>query len=271
MDNKKLALELVKLAKAIVSAKTFKCPECGTKVLEQTKYCVKCKKKVEPKKGSRISAKTFKCPTCGTKVLEQTGYCVKCKKKVKPKKSSRVSAKTFKCPNCGTKVLQQTGYCVKCKKKVKPKKAKQVLAVDPMDGALDAYSDVHDEEGYGPRDLNYKGPYTNARKFAEIIMKAIPGGYNYFDPKKVSKFALSNAAYKYALGREGSVAVYIMGLRDADGALDIVQDLRRLKADEISLEKGGKTVWAHWADTEQNLMDIADNEIKGAALRVWWD
>lgn len=29
------------------------------------------------------SAKTFKCPQCGTKVLEQTGYCVKCKKKVK--------------------------------------------------------------------------------------------------------------------------------------------------------------------------------------------
>lgn len=26
--------------------------------------------------------KTFKCPDCGTKVLENTGYCVKCKKKV---------------------------------------------------------------------------------------------------------------------------------------------------------------------------------------------
>lgn len=28
-------------------------------------------------------AKTFECPKCGTKVLEQTGYCVKCKAKVK--------------------------------------------------------------------------------------------------------------------------------------------------------------------------------------------
>lgn len=26
---------------------------------------------------------TFKCPNCGTKVLKKTGYCVKCKKKVK--------------------------------------------------------------------------------------------------------------------------------------------------------------------------------------------
>ena len=25
---------------------------------------------------------TFPCPTCGTKVLENTGYCLKCKKKV---------------------------------------------------------------------------------------------------------------------------------------------------------------------------------------------
>jgi len=29
------------------------------------------------------AADTFECPNCGTKVLEQTGYCVKCKKKVK--------------------------------------------------------------------------------------------------------------------------------------------------------------------------------------------
>ena len=28
---------------------TFPCPECGTKVLENTGYCLKCKKKVESK------------------------------------------------------------------------------------------------------------------------------------------------------------------------------------------------------------------------------
>jgi len=32
-----------------VAAKTFPCPDCGTKVLDQTKYCVKCKKKVDKK------------------------------------------------------------------------------------------------------------------------------------------------------------------------------------------------------------------------------
>jgi len=41
MNNEKVASELVKLAKELLSADTFKCPECGTKVLEQTEYCVK--------------------------------------------------------------------------------------------------------------------------------------------------------------------------------------------------------------------------------------
>jgi predicted RNA-binding Zn-ribbon protein involved in translation (DUF1610 family) len=36
-----------------------------------------------PEIESVLAAKTFKCPTCGTKVLEQTSYCVKCRKKVK--------------------------------------------------------------------------------------------------------------------------------------------------------------------------------------------
>jgi hypothetical protein len=33
-------------------------------------------------------AKTFPCPKCGTKVLEATSYCIKCKKKVKPGKKA---------------------------------------------------------------------------------------------------------------------------------------------------------------------------------------
>ena len=31
----------------------------------------------------RVAGDTFDCPDCGTSVLENTGYCVKCKKKVK--------------------------------------------------------------------------------------------------------------------------------------------------------------------------------------------
>ncbi len=49
MNRIKLAKSLVSLAKQVLAADTFPCPNCGTKVLKNTGYCVKCKKKVEPK------------------------------------------------------------------------------------------------------------------------------------------------------------------------------------------------------------------------------
>jgi predicted RNA-binding Zn-ribbon protein involved in translation (DUF1610 family) len=79
MNKELVASELLKIAEMLVGTTgTFKCPECGTGVLENTGYCVKCKKKVK-----EATTGTFKCPECGTGVLENTGYCVKCKKKVK--------------------------------------------------------------------------------------------------------------------------------------------------------------------------------------------
>ncbi len=48
MDKVKLAKHLVALAKALMSSgETFECPDCGTKVLKNTGYCLKCKKKVK--------------------------------------------------------------------------------------------------------------------------------------------------------------------------------------------------------------------------------
>lgn len=47
MNRQKIAQELVAVAKELTAADTFKCPDCGAKVLEQTGYCVKCKKKVK--------------------------------------------------------------------------------------------------------------------------------------------------------------------------------------------------------------------------------
>lgn len=46
MNKQKIAKELVEVAR-LFAAGTFKCPDCGSKVLEQTGYCVKCKKKVK--------------------------------------------------------------------------------------------------------------------------------------------------------------------------------------------------------------------------------
>jgi DNA-directed RNA polymerase subunit RPC12/RpoP len=46
----KLSVLLDKLMEINEESKkgTFKCPTCGSKVLNNTKYCVKCKKKVQP-------------------------------------------------------------------------------------------------------------------------------------------------------------------------------------------------------------------------------
>jgi len=47
----KIAKDVMRLAESVMSADTFKCPSCDTKVLKQTGFCVKCKKKV--KEGAR--------------------------------------------------------------------------------------------------------------------------------------------------------------------------------------------------------------------------
>ena len=78
MNKIAVAKELVEIAKLLTGTTgTFECPNCGTKVLKNTGYCVKCEKKVKE------AAETFECPNCGSKVLKNTGYCLKCKEKVK--------------------------------------------------------------------------------------------------------------------------------------------------------------------------------------------
>jgi len=48
MNREAVANELIAIAEELVATTgTFKCPECGGKVLENTGYCVKCEKKVK--------------------------------------------------------------------------------------------------------------------------------------------------------------------------------------------------------------------------------
>jgi len=62
MNNERVAQELVKIAKELVGADTFPCPDCGTKVLDQTEYCVKCQKKVKKGSESREAISSFRAP-----------------------------------------------------------------------------------------------------------------------------------------------------------------------------------------------------------------
>jgi len=47
MTEQRIARELAAIGMALDAAETFKCPNCDTKVLKQTEYCVKCQKKVK--------------------------------------------------------------------------------------------------------------------------------------------------------------------------------------------------------------------------------
>jgi len=178
-----------------------------------------------------------------------------------------MSADTFKCPHCGTKVLKQTGYCVKCKKKVKSgekKSSKNILAGDPLQDAIDVYSDTGGK-------LQYKGPYVNGTACAKIIVNAVPGGYNDFDSDDVAGFVKSHGGYKYSFGREYSPVLYIKGLKTYEDVVKMKNELiKKLRADEVSLNRGSKTVWAEWASNDEELKVIED-EIPKLELRVWWD
>lgn len=69
MDRQRVAERLVALAEELTAGGengTFTCPECGTKVLKNTGYCIKCKKKVEPKGGKKAGLRNME-------VVEQDG------------------------------------------------------------------------------------------------------------------------------------------------------------------------------------------------------
>lgn len=67
MNKMAVAKELVEIAKLLTGTTgTFECPHCGTKVLENTGYCVKCEKKVKeaaweglPTGWTKASLKSF--------------------------------------------------------------------------------------------------------------------------------------------------------------------------------------------------------------------
>jgi len=77
MDRHRIAERLVALAEELTAGGengTFTCPECGTKVLKNTGYCIKCKKKVEPKGGKKaaMGSRVLKRGGDGVQLLEQT-------------------------------------------------------------------------------------------------------------------------------------------------------------------------------------------------------
>tara|TARA_Y100000310_G_C20199680_1_gene586278 strand:- start:187 stop:534 length:348 start_codon:yes stop_codon:yes gene_type:complete len=103
--------QLVNYGKHLEAAETFKCPECGTNVLETTKYCVKCQKKVGDSGADSSEEKEEKKEARQLTLKEKVACLIEHGRRLE-------AAETFKCPECGTNVLEKTKYCVKCQKKV---------------------------------------------------------------------------------------------------------------------------------------------------------
>lgn len=79
------------------AAKTIKCPNCGTELPENAKFCYQCGNKIEI-----LNAEEIICPNCGKKTLKGK-FCSECGK-------SLVSI----CPNCGSELASGSKFCSGC-------------------------------------------------------------------------------------------------------------------------------------------------------------
>ena len=114
--------------------------------------------------------------------------------------------------------------------------SKLLIPSTHYDEVLLAYSDCHEREGYGERNLNFKATQKVSRDTAVDIMTiAVPHGYNEFKASHLQKLP-GNAVITIA--REYSVCIYVEGQ---------VKRVPGMKADE----------WSY---------DPATNE-----TRIWWD
>ena len=84
-----------------VGAKTFmKCPSCGAKVEEGTKFCPECGKKME-------GEGKIKCPACNAEIPADAKFCPDCGHKI-----------VAKCPACGKDVKPGAKFCPDCGQKL---------------------------------------------------------------------------------------------------------------------------------------------------------
>ena len=88
---------------------TFKCPECGTKVLKASGYCVKCKKKVgdskkddDDKKDKKDDKDDKKDKKDKKKKMEESKYAVECPKCGRSQDAQKGG--DYECPVCGIKM-----------------------------------------------------------------------------------------------------------------------------------------------------------------------
>ena len=82
---------------APTAAPTSKCPQCGSALPANAKFCLECGAKIEPLSDSEMI-----CPFCGKKTPKGK-FCIECGHPF-----------VNKCPNCGADIPQGGKFCLEC-------------------------------------------------------------------------------------------------------------------------------------------------------------
>ncbi|MBR5717976.1 MAG: SPFH domain-containing protein [Clostridia bacterium] len=86
---------------APTAAPTSKCPQCGSALPANAKFCLECGAKIEPLSDSEMI-----CPFCGKKTPKGK-FCIECGHPF-----------VNKCPNCGADIPQGGKFCLECGTKI---------------------------------------------------------------------------------------------------------------------------------------------------------
>lgn len=85
------------IGKAVQPENTSKCPNCGSKLPPNAKFCLECGTKIEA-----LSETEMICPHCGKKT-HKGKFCSECGGRLQ-----------MNCPNCGNEVPQGAKFCLEC-------------------------------------------------------------------------------------------------------------------------------------------------------------
>ena len=116
------------------------------------------------------------------------------------------------------------------------------------------------------KNTSWRGEFCSAEEFIAMLPQVIRD-YNMFDSEDVIDIIGCLPKYEYALAREGSVAIYIKGLKTR-------VDVNKLKeafqwADEFDFQIPKEDSEEGWKYASAE--DMTDEEIPNSQLRIWWD
>ena len=136
-------------------------------------------------KKTIIESETFKCPNCGSKVLKNTGYCLSCKKKVAEPEKDKAKDKKESSSKKNILIIKQEVALEQKGKRIILEKGDRVKVLSPMDEKGITKDDVvaymvkgGDNEKNAQESVDmyfndvvriYRGQWLSVKKIAEII------------------------------------------------------------------------------------------------------